>query len=306
MSDYEQTSDIGLDLQKKADLIEKAKQINADTDSRTVKNLQKQWKRIGDSESQSLADIDLDNEFEALIDAYYAGLEQKSAVNQQAKEALIAEAKAVSTEDRFKQGTQKMEELMDSWKKAGFTKNKELDDKLWEEFRTVRKAFFDAKNEYYKKLKEQFSGAKKAKEEIIAKAEALLESEDIKKAGNEFKKLLAEWKTIGNAGRDVEQELWNKFNESRQAFFEKQNAYYEEVKSHYAENLNKKRQLISEAQEICYQEEYTKEQTARMKELQQEWKTIGFCGKEDEDKAWKNFRESMDKYFEGLRNKSNY
>lgn len=305
MSDYEQQfDDMGSDLQRKADLIEKAKEITAESDSRSVSNLQKQWKRIPSYESA--AESDLDAEFQALIDKYYAGRQEKAASNQKAKEDLIAEAKAVSTTDRFKQGTQKMDELMEAWKKVGFTKDKALDDQLWEDFRAARKAFFDAKNDYYKQLKDQFSNAKKAKEDIIEKAAELVESADIKKAGNEFKKLLADWKSIGNAGREVEQELWNKFNASRQAFFEKQNAYYDEVKSHYAENLAKKRQLINEAQEICYKEEYTKEQTARMKALQTEWKAIGFCGKEDEDKSWKIFRESMDKYFEGLRNKSKY
>ncbi|MDO4466723.1 MAG: DUF349 domain-containing protein [Bacillota bacterium] len=305
MIDYEQQfDDMGSDLQKKAELIEKAKEITAETDSRTVSNLQKQWKRIPSIDSA--AESALDEEFTALIDTYYAGRNEKASANQKAKEDLIAEAKAVSTTDRFKQGTQKMDELMESWKKVGFTKDKALDDQLWEDFRAARKVFFDAKNDYYKQLKDKFSTAKKAKEDIIEKAAALVESADIKKAGNEFKKLLADWKNIGNAGREVEQELWNKFNESRQAFFEKQNAYYEEIKSHYAENLTKKRQLINEAQEICYKEEYTKEQTTRMKELQTEWKAIGFCGKDDEDKSWKIFRESMDKYFEGLRNKNNY
>ena len=38
-----------------------------------------------------------------------------------------------------------------------------------------------------------------------------------------------------------------------------------------------------------------------MKDLNVEWKTIGSCGKDKEDQVWKEFREIMDAYFNGLK-----
>ena len=41
-----------------------------------------------------------------------------------------------------------------------------------------------------------------------------------------------------------------------------------------------------------------------MKELSNEWKSIGFCGKDKEDKIWNEFRGVMDEYFAGLKSAS--
>lgn len=38
-----------------------------------------------------------------------------------------------------------------------------------------------------------------------------------------------------------------------------------------------------------------------MKGLGNEWKTIGTCGKDKEDKIWSAFRATMDQYFDGLK-----
>ena len=38
-----------------------------------------------------------------------------------------------------------------------------------------------------------------------------------------------------------------------------------------------------------------------MKELAQEWKKIGYCGKESDDAVWKEFRSHADAFFDALK-----
>ena len=72
----------------------------------------------------------------------------------------------------------------------------------------------------------------------------------------------------------------------------------------HAEKYAEKQALVKEAKSIAGLQEYTREQTAMMKELSNKWKSIGFCGKDKEDEIWNEFRGVMDEYFAGLKSAS--
>lgn len=293
--------DLDRSIERRKELIEQAKEITEDSDFRTVNQLRKEWNRIHGWESA--LEEGLEEEFEAYLDVYYAKRKEKSAECEAKKEALIAKAKELVHAKDLKKATAEMNELMEQWKQSGFC-GKELDDKLWHEFNTARQAFFDAKHDHWEQLQKQFEEAKAKKEALIERAKEFSESDNFKVARTEFTNMMSEWKSIGNAGREFEQDLWNAFNEERQKFYQRQNEHYEQLKSTYSENYEKKRALVTEAQDIVYKEEFTREQTERMKQMSQEWKEIGFCGKDNEDKVWELFRSAMDEYFDGLRAKS--
>ena len=67
------------------------------------------------------------------------------------------------------------------------------------------------------------------------------------------------------------------------------------------QKYEQKKELIAKAKVIVDRNEYTRENTKEMKDLNVEWKTIGSCGKDKEDQVWKEFREIMDAYFNGLK-----
>lgn len=72
----------------------------------------------------------------------------------------------------------------------------------------------------------------------------------------------------------------------------------------HAEKYAEKQALVKETKSIAGLQEYTREQTAMMKELSNKWKSIGFCGKDKEDEIWNEFRGVMDEYFAGLKSAS--
>ena len=100
---------------------------------------------------------------------------------------------------------------------------------------------------------------------------------------------------------EYEDSLWEKFNNSRQKFYERRNEHYEELHEVQNGRYEQKQQLVAKAKEIADAKQYTREDTKAMKDLGVQWKQIGSCGKDHEDQIWKEFRSVMDAYFDGLK-----
>jgi hypothetical protein len=217
------------------------------------------------------------------------------------KEALIKEAKALADTKEFGKANTRMNDMMGEWKASGSAGSKDVDDQLWEEFNKARKTFFDRRAKDWENRKAGFEAAKVAKEALIEKAKELAEGNNFRAAANDFKKLMEDWKAAGSAGKAHEDELWTQFNAARQTFFDRRNAFYAEMNEKYEAVYNVKKGLVDKAAEVAANKEYTKENTAELKNLQKEWKAAGFCGKEKEDALWADFRAAMDDYFAGLK-----
>ena len=266
-----------------------------------MNDLKKRWRKTGFGES--LAEEKLREEFDANIEKVY---EKQKALAQKVvdvKEALIKEAEKTSLSDDFKKATEKMTSLMDQWKVSG-NAGKKTDDELWERFNAARQKFYDRKHANWENRTVQFENAKKVKEDLIEKAKSLQDSEEWQKTSAKYKELMDAWKAAGNAGREFDDDLWNAFNEARQKFYAKRNEFYEKLHAEHDEKYAEKQALVKEAKSIAGLQEYTREQTAMMKELSNKWKSIGFCGKDKEDEIWNEFRGVMDEYFAGLKSAS--
>ena len=291
------------DIQAKKALIEEAKALDPEAEWKDVaaqiKALQKQWRGL--STNESMQDEELKEEFDAVLDVHFKKQREGMKAAKAAKEALIKEAKELAETKDFGKANARMTELMAEWKATGSVGNKEADDQLWEEFNKARKTFFERRAKDWENRKAAFEAAKATKEALLAKAEELAESTNFRSASNEFKKLMDEWKAAGSAGKANEDDLWTKFNAARQKFFERRSAYYAELNEKYEAVYAAKKALVVKAAEIAASKEYTKENTAEMKNLQKEWKAAGFCGKEKEDAIWAEFRAAMDEYFAGLK-----
>ena len=294
-------SDMDEDIKKRKELIEEAKNINADKNwneiYRQISDLRRKWRRI--SSWESAYEDSLNEEFESYIDALYAKRNEVYKNASGIKEELIAQAKKVAASNDLKHATEEMNELMNQWKQAG-SAGKD-DDALWESFNQIRQSFFDKKHEQWEQMQTKFSDAAAAKQDLIQQAKELANSEEWQKTSTKFKELMDAWKAAGSAGREKEDDLWNEFNEYRQTFYKARNTYYEKLHVLQDQNLEAKNELIARAKAINETKSYSRENTKQMKELGVEWKKIGSCRKEKEEAVWKNFKEQMDQYFDGLR-----
>ena len=269
-------SDMDEDIKKRKELIEEAKNINADKNwneiYRQISDLRRKWRRI--SSWESAYEDSLNEEFESYIDALYAKRNEVYKNASGIKEELIAQAKKVAASNDLKHATEEMNELMNQWKQAG-SAGKD-DDALWESFNQIRQSFFDKKHEQWEQMQTKFSDAAAAKQDLIQQAKELANSEEWQKTSTKFKELMDAWKAAGSAGNEKLHVLQD-------------------------QNLEAKNELIARAKAINETKSYSRENTKQMKELGVEWKKIGSCRKEKEEAVWKNFKEQMDQYFDGLR-----
>ena len=140
------------------------------------------------------------------------------------KEALVQELEALVGEDAGQHGawqkqTEKAKQLRESMAKVGRTFGGPSDE-LWDRFKKAEKAFFKARNQYYKERKNSMKEALETKYALVAKAEELTTRTDWAEASKEVKRLQADWKKTGFVPRKDSDKAWVKFRSACNAFFD--------------------------------------------------------------------------------------
>jgi hypothetical protein len=174
-----------------------------------------------------------------------------------AREAIVAEAEAISGTDpaqvQWKTSSARMNELFESWKtaqKSGVRLGRSNEDALWKRFRAARTVFDRHRRAYFSQLDSNNSAAKSAKEKLIAEAEALSTSTDWGFAAGEYRRLMDEWKASPRASRKDDDALWARFRAAQDVFFSSRQTANDEIDQEYAANLLVKEALLEEASGI--------------------------------------------------------
>jgi hypothetical protein len=190
----------------------------------TIKKLQEEWKGVGPT-SREAGDA-VWKRFRAACDKFFErrGAEfskasEERAENLKKKEALCARVEALADSTEWKETADKIKAAQEEWKGIGAVPRAEM-DAIWKRFREACDRFFDRRKAHFEKLDEERAENLKKKEELLAKVEALAESTDREDAVKQVKALQAEWKKIGPAPRDQADEVWKRFREACDRFFE--------------------------------------------------------------------------------------
>ena len=216
-----------------------------------------------------------------------------------AKESLIERAKELADSTDWRKTSDAQRALMEEWRAAGYA-GKEYQDKLWDEFRSARDAFFTRRDEHYAELREQQGKVVEAKRQIIEEAKALVEDiQNWRRTADEMDALMDRWKAAGNAGRDNEHVLWEEFNGIRKDFRNRRKADLSARRAKERLNAETKRAIVDEAAAIAEAAEYTRENSDRMRELNEAYKAAGYAGKPANDTLWTEFRKAQSAYWDG-------
>ncbi len=97
------------------------------------------------------------------------------------------------------------------------------------------------------RLDAEYARNRKQKESLIERAQALLASDDVRKAVDTIKKLQQEWQTVGPVPREADQRLWGEFRQHCDAVFQKRQ---QEFATHSAGLENNKTQAIALCEQI--------------------------------------------------------
>ena len=216
------------------------------------------------------------------------------------KKSIIASAKKLLEKQEVLAANRELDKLTDDFKKAGRCNNKEQDDELWAEFRAVKDEFFAKKKAYFEELDKSNAEKRAKKEDIINRAKEVINVENIREANAQMDALRKEWKTVGYSGRGDEH-LWKDFAKVLDEFQDKKKERHQEMMKVFEERAVKKEELIKQAKILLANSEFTDEEIEKVKALRNEYKGVGFAGKEKDDNLYQRFNEVIQKYFEEMK-----
>jgi hypothetical protein len=203
-------------IARKEALAAEAEQIAADSTSwkasgDRLKAIVEEWKTIRGIDRKT--DEALWSRFAAARDAFgrrrgahFAQLDAQRGEARGAKQELITEAQQLATSTEWGPTSAAMRSLMDRWKAVPRT-GRDGDDDLWKQFRAAQDAFFTARNESDKQRNAEQVANQQKKEELLAEAEKLDASTDLRGAQNALRKIQERYDAVGHVPRTVMRSL---------------------------------------------------------------------------------------------------
>jgi hypothetical protein len=189
--------------------------------------------------------------------------------------------------------------LQAKWKTIGYAPQK-LNTTIFERFRAACDEFFKQKAEYFKNLKNGMNENLEKKKAMCEQAEALKDSTDWKATSEALNKLQKEWKKIGPVSKKHSESIWKRFISACDYFYEQKAKATSSQKSEEQVNLEKKKALIEQLNEINQEENLTEETGNIIRKLMKEWNAIGHVPFKDKDKVYKQYRTVVDELFDKL------
>jgi len=205
--------------------------------------------------------------------AIAAALVEKERIAKRAEE-LVSNLGSIN----WKKSGEEMAELFAQWQqlqKDSPKIAKSITDPIWKRFSQARAQFESGKRKYFALQDAKFKEAKKIKADLTKKAESLAEKGAA--AAAEYRKLQAEWKKAGKAGK-IEEALWEAFRGAGDKIFEKKKELDEKLASSHAENLSAKQALLIEAEAISLTD--LKAARSKLSQIQAKWSKIGHVPKD--------------------------
>ncbi|MBB5935617.1 DUF349 domain-containing protein [Streptomyces zagrosensis] len=232
-------------------------------------------------EHHAVGDLDaLRQRLDQLVETVEARREERKAAKakqsdeaRKSKETLVAEAEELAVSEQWRAAGERLRALVDTWKNLPRLDRK-TDDELWHRFSHARSAFSKRRKAHFASLDAQREEARKAKEKLVAEAEALSASTDWGPTAARYRDLMADWKAAGRAQREAEDDLWNRFRGAQDVFFQARGEVFAERDTEQRENLTRKEELAIEAEKLLPVTDL-KAARAAFRSINERWEAIG-------------------------------
>lgn len=192
------------------------------------------------------------------------------------KEALAGEAEELAeTSTDWKTAGDRMRDILEEWKTIRGIDRK-TDDTLWKRYSRARDSFNRRRGSHFAELDRGRIAARRAKEALVERAEALKNSTDWNETARAFRDLMKEWKAAGRAPREVDDSLWDAFRGAQDHFFNARNSVTAERDKEFEANATAKDELLAEYDSQIDPAKGIDTARAKLRELQEKWEQIGF------------------------------
>ncbi|MGL2964198.1 DUF349 domain-containing protein [Flavobacterium sp. RSB2_4_14] len=222
---------------------------------------------------------------------------------------IIERVEELTKEEDINKAFRELQDLHRIWKEEIGPVSREQREEIWNRFSELTKQMHDKREVLFEKLREVETTNLEKKKELIAQIEVLAQEKvnshsawlaqivKVEALRNEFFK-------TGKVPSEVNEATWTAFKNAVRDFNSLKNSFYKEIKKDQNDNLTKKQALVAKAIELKDSTDFGAT-TPLMKQIQEEWKTIGHVPRKFSDKLWIEFRAACNEYFEKLKEQKN-
>ena len=229
-------------------------------------------------------------------------IEQQKQANLKRKlEILERIQQLASTPEEANKNFDEFKALQNEWKEIKAVPAERATE-LWKNYQLYVEQYYDLLKLGHELRDYDFKKNLETKMRLIQQAEALAENPDVLQAFNQLQTLHQEWKETGPVAKEIREDVWAKFKEASTVINKKHQAFFDAIKAREEENLTKKTALCEQLEAFSTEGLKTFADwdaiTQKIKELQAEWKTIGFAPQKMNNAIFERFRQGCDTFFE--------
>ncbi|WP_309642414.1 DUF349 domain-containing protein [Flavobacterium sp.] len=225
--------------------------------------------------------------------------------NLELKQKIIARVEELVHEEDINKSFRELQDLHRIWKEDIGPVSREHREEVWNKFSDLTKQMHDKRELLFEKLRAGEQENLERKKEITARIEVLAQEKvnshaawsaqvaKVEAARNEFF-------SAGKVPSELNEETWANFKNAVRSFNVLKNSFYKDIKKDQTTNLNLKQALVAKAKELQESTDFAAT-TPLMKQIQEEWKTIGHVPRKYSDQLWTEFRGACNAYFEKLK-----
>lgn len=244
---------------------------------------------------------DLLKSYEDRIEEFGKKLAAERQKNLEQKQQILVELDAVvKDEQNIAKAFSSHKMLKDKWDNTGDIPGDKYHD-LNEKWQKLNHEFFYNINIYKSLQEHDLKINLKKKEEMIEEAKKLSEVTVMNDLEVLLRKYQREWMNIGPSPRETYKDMGDLFFSILREAQNRIQVHYDEIHSHSDENLAKKKALVAKMSEILTMEITNaatwNRWTDDVLKLQEEWRTIGWARKKDNEDVWQEFRGLCDLFF---------
>ncbi len=232
---------------------------------------------------------------------YNRRLEAEREQNLALKEAVIADLKSLLEKQEDVNATfPEFREIQNRWRNVGPVPAQNYRN-LNETYQLYVEQFYDMVKINRELRDLDFKKNLEAKELFCEAAEKLAENDNVVEAFHELQKLHEQWKEYGPVAKEYRDQIWDRFKAATAVINRKYQAFFEGLKEQQADNLVKKTALCEKVEEIASREVKDSNEwnvfSKEIEDIQQEWRTIGFASKKENQKIYDRFRAACDSFY---------
>ena len=304
-----------VNLEKKKAIIEEIKNlINIEQNINTIYNsfraLQESWYNTGPiprADNQNIWET-YKHHVERFYDFLHLNRELRDLDfkhNYEEKLKIIEQAEALQQVPDIVRASRDLNTLHQLWKNDLGPVAKEHSEDLWNRFQEASRVIQSKRQTYQKDMVGAMKENLEKKETLLKEMKSLTESPlDTHKAWQnaiiKYNKLREDFKTIGYVPAKESKATWQEFRDIGREFMRLKNVFYKEQKKEYNQNIDGKKALIEKSKAIVESETW-ESRVQEMKDLQKEWRGVGFVPRKLDNKLWDEFSEVQKIFFDRLK-----